>query len=124
MNSVHIVGRLTRDPEARNTSSGSTVSGFCVAVDKGGKDKGADFIDCQAWNKTAEFICQYFHKGDPIAISGKLTTRTYEKDGRNVKVTDVLVTEVSFVPRSNGVAQTAPTKPQIAPDMPEDPFEF
>lgn len=124
MNSVNIVGRLTRDPEARNTPSGHTVSNICVAVDKGGKDKEADFIDCQAWNKTAEFICHYFHKGDPIAISGRLTTRTYDKDGRNVKVTDVLVTEVGFVPRSSGASQAAPTNQQIAPDISEDGFEF
>lgn len=102
MNSVCIVGRLTRDPEPRKTQNGNTLLQTCVAVSRGDKSKTTDFIDCQAWGKTAEFIAQYFHKGDPIAISGKLQTRTWQKDdGSKVKVTEVLIGDVAFVPGSS-----------------------
>lgn len=101
MNSVNLVGRFTKEPESRKTNNGSTSLPFCIAVDRNNKNHDTDFIDCQAWNKQAEFITQYFHKGDPIMITGELQTRTYEKDGRKVKVTEVNVLSVGFCPRSN-----------------------
>ncbi len=102
MNCVSLVGRLTKDPEARKTINGNSSLQFTVAVDRGTKDQNGnritDFINCQAWNKTADFICSYFRKGDPIEINGNLQTRTYEKDGQKVFVTEVYVTKADFVP--------------------------
>ena len=105
MNTVCLVGRITKDPEARNTQNGATFVQFCVAVDRGDKNKTTDFIDCQAWNATAKFIAQYFHRGDPMSITGKITTRTYEKDGQQRKITDVLVDKADFVPWNNSKMQ-------------------
>lgn len=101
MNNANIVGRLTKDPEPRSTQGG-TVLTLCVAVDRGDKNKSTDFIDCVAFNKTAEFIAQYFHRGDPIMITGKIQTRTWERDdGTKQKSTEVFISECGFVPRSN-----------------------
>lgn len=103
MNNVNLIGRLTRDPEPKKTASGITALTFCVAVDRRDQAKTTDFINCQAWRGTAEFISSYFHKGDPIAITGQIITRSYEKsDGQTVKLTEVLANNVEFVPKSSG----------------------
>lgn len=72
MNTIIIIGRLTRDPDTRYTPSNKTVASFTVAVDRMGKDKGADFIRCQAWEKQAEFIINYAKKGSQVAVEGRL----------------------------------------------------
>jgi len=103
MNSVCLIGRLVKDPESRTTTKGSISLPFRIAVDRNDKDRNTDFIDCQEWNTTAKFICQYFHKGDPITIIGKLQTRVWEKeDGSEQKITEVLVNECGFVPITSG----------------------
>ena len=99
MNFVILSGRLTRDPEIRYTDSKKAVVSFSVAVDDG-KDRDGNrktqFINCAAWEKTAEFIDEYFKKGDGINLTGKITTRTYEKDGRKNYVTEVVASIVEF----------------------------
>lgn len=106
MNCVNLIGRLTRDPEPKMTSSGVTLLTFSIAVDRGDKDRNTDFINCQAWRTTAEFITKYFHKGDPIAVTGKIVTRSYEKDGQTIKVFEVLTTEAGFVPKTSSGSRT------------------
>lgn len=86
MNKVILLGRLTADPELRQTQSGISACRFTVAVNRRFKDKQtgdytADFINCQAWRQTAEFITKYFRKGDSIALEGTLQNNNYEKDG-------------------------------------------
>ena len=76
MNINIISGRLTSNPELKNTSTGKAVVNFTVAVDRGDKNKTTDFIDCVAWDSKAEFIAKWFTKGSPIEIAGKTTTRT------------------------------------------------
>lgn len=85
INSVVLVGRITKDAEVKKTASGISTCRFSLALDK--KD-GVDFIDCQAWRQSAEFM-GYCKKGDIIGVIGKLTTYTYERDGRKNKVTEV-----------------------------------
>lgn len=101
MNNVVLMGRLTADPELKNTNTGKEVTNFSIAVDRPyqkGEDRPADFIDIVTWGKTAVFVCQYFHKGKPIAVTGRLQTRTYEaKDGSKRKMTEVLANNVEFV---------------------------
>jgi single-strand DNA-binding protein len=100
MNSVNIVGRLTKEPAPRKTQNGNTNLQICVAVERGDKNKNTDFIDCVAWGSRAEFISKYFHKGTPIAITGSLQTRVWEKnDGTKQKITEVFINEAGFVPR-------------------------
>lgn len=100
MNKVVLLGRLTKDPELRSTQSGASVCQFSIAVDRKYKSEGqptADFINCVAWRKTAEFICNYFAKGSRIALVGQIQTRTYDdNDGKKVYVTEVIVDEVEF----------------------------
>ena len=99
MNTVILMGRLTKDTELKATNSGLSVCRFTVAVDrysKDGEDK-TDFINCVAWRKTAEFIDNYFSKGQRIALTGSIQTGSYtDKDGRTVYTTDVLVDKVEF----------------------------
>ena len=92
-----IMGRLARDPELRRTATGKSVVSFTVACDKPGKDSGADFIPCVAWEKTADFINQYFTKGSPIAVEGRLESRQYEnKEGKKQTVLEVKVSQAHF----------------------------
>ena len=98
MNKFLCIGRLTRDPEVRMGES--TVARFSIAVDRKFKRDGeptADFINCVAFGKTAEFIEKYFRKGMKMALVGRLQTGSYtNKDGQKVYTTDVVVEECEF----------------------------
>lgn len=99
MNIVAIIGRMARDAEVRYTASQTAVANFTVAVDRPPKDgkKEADFIRCIAFNKTAEMVEKYFHKGKQIALQGHINTGSYEKDGQKIYTTDVVADRVEFV---------------------------
>ncbi len=103
MNKVVLMGRLTKDPELRYTSNTNTaVCSFTLAVDRRfarqGEERQTDFINCQAWSKTAEFICRYFNKGSKLAIIGRIQTRTWDdSEGRRHYVTEVIAEEAYFV---------------------------
>lgn len=97
LNHSVIMGRLVRDPEIRRTNTGKAVTSFTIACDKPGKDSGASFIECVAWEKTAEFVSNYFMKGSAIIVEGRLESRQYEtKDGQKRTVTEVVVTQAHF----------------------------
>ena len=102
MNKVILLGRLTRDPETRYTQSTNTqVTSFTLAVNrrfvKQGEERQADFINCVAWNKTAEFVSKYFKKGQQVGIIGRIQTRNYD-DEQGIKhyVTEIIAEEVYF----------------------------
>jgi single-strand DNA-binding protein len=103
MNKAILIGRLTRDPELKFTAgSGTAVASFTLAVDRQFKNKDgqkeADFINCVAWNKTAETISNYLKKGSLIAASGRIQTRTYDNnEGKKVYVTEVIVEDFQFL---------------------------
>ena len=98
INKAILMGRLTRDPELRHTGSGTPVCSFSIAIDNGyGENRSTDFINCVAWNKTAEFVEKYFTKGRMIIVIGRISTRTWEgQDGKKNYVTEVVANEVSF----------------------------
>ena len=98
INKAILMGRLTRDPELRHTGSGTPVCSFSIAIDNGfGDNRSTDFINCVAWNKTAEFVEKYFTKGRMIIVVGRIQTRTWEgQDGKKNYVTEVVANEVSF----------------------------
>ena len=103
MNNVCLVGRLTRDPELRETVNGVSVAAFTIAVDRKFKTDGqptADFINVVAWRQQAEFICKYFKKGNRIALTGSLQTRSWT-DEKGVKryATEVIADGVEFCER-------------------------
>lgn len=97
LNTVILMGRLTDKPELRKTNTGISVTAFTLAIDKPGKNKETNWIECCAWRETAEFICNFFDKGQMIAITGSLQTRTYTtKAGQRGKATEVLAEHASF----------------------------
>lgn len=105
MNNVTLMGRLTKDPELRRTSSGTAVASFTLAVDKIiNGERQADFIDCVAWQKTAEFLSKYFAKGQMLALSGRIQTRSYEdKNGNKRKAVEVIANQLYFCGGKNDV---------------------
>ena len=98
LNVVALTGRMVADAELRSTQQGTVVCSFRIAVDRyAGKDKAVGFFDVVAWRNTAEFIVKYFHKGDMIALSGHLQTRSYEdKHGSKRTVVEIVAESVSF----------------------------
>ncbi len=102
LNHIVIMGRLTRDPELRRTSSGIAVASFTVAVDRdfGGRDGGereTDFIDCVAWRQTGEFVSKYFSRGSMIVVSGRLQIRNWnDKDGNKRRSAEIVAENVYF----------------------------
>ena len=116
MNIVTLVGRTTKDLELKQTKSGKSVLAFTLAVNKDSKNEDgtydADFIDCVAFEKRAEAIARYVHKGDRLGITGKISTRTYQRnDGSNAKAVEIIVEGFEFLEsKKNGDGQNAPTK--------------
>lgn len=101
LNVIAIMGRLARDPELRQTTTGKNVASFTLAVDRGRKDENGqnqpDWLNVVAWEKTAEFVCRYFSKGNLIAVTGRLQSRSYQdKNGNNRTAVEVLASQVSF----------------------------
>lgn len=97
-NKVILAGRLAADPVARTTSTGKAYSTFTLAVNRKGKDQPTDFFQALAWEKVAEFISSYFHKGSSILVIGKIQNRKYtDKDGKERYATDIVVESAEFV---------------------------
>ena len=101
LNVIAIMGRLVRDPELRQTTTGKTVASFRIACDRGRRDANgqtqADFFDVTAWDKIAEFVTKYFAKGSLIAIDGRLQSRNYQdKSGSNRTAIEILAHNVHF----------------------------
>ena len=106
MNIVILMGRLTRDPELKYTLNGKAYTTFTLAVQKT-KDE-AEFIDCVAWEKTAENIAEYFRKGNRILINGKIVTSTYESNGEKRKSVKVQAFNFEFIDSKNsGIGQNS-----------------
>ncbi|MBR2916979.1 MAG: single-stranded DNA-binding protein [Clostridia bacterium] len=98
INKAILMGRLTRDPELRHTNSGTPVCSFSIAINNGyGENAQTDFINCVAWNKTAEFVSKYFTKGRMIIVIGRISTRSWDgPDGKKNYATEVVANEVAF----------------------------
>ena len=102
INRVVLTGRLTRDPELKTTQSELSVASFTLAVNRQFTDangnRGADFINCVIWKKSAENLCKFTHKGSLIGIDGRLQTRSYDNNnGQKVFVTEVVVDSFSLL---------------------------
>jgi single-strand DNA-binding protein len=101
LNRVVIVGRLTKDPELRYTSSGVAIATFTLAVNRPFKNQNgeqeADFINCVVWRKPAENVANYLKKGSLAGVDGRLQTRSYEGQNGRVFVTEVIADSVSFL---------------------------
>lgn len=110
MNIFVFAGNVTKDVELKTTPAGKSVCSFSVAINEG-KDK-TTFVNCVAWEKTAELLSQYVQKGDRLSGSGRLDVRSYEKDGEKKYVTEIVVNQFDFPPKRND--SPAPTKQSMA----------
>lgn len=115
MNKIILLGRLTREPEVKVTSSDKTTTTFGLAVDRPFKNRDgkteADFINIVTWNKTAEVAGNYLHKGERCLVEGRLQIRSYEgKDGQKHYVTEVIADRAEFIEKRNssGTQAVAP----------------
>ena len=116
MNCVNLIGRLVRDPELRYAQNGTAMCTFTIAVDRAmsrqkkqeaqaNNQPTADFIRCVAFRQTAELVANYHRKGSQIGVEGRIQTGSYEKEGRTVYTTDVIVNSISFIGSSQGQNQ-------------------
>ncbi len=120
INSVVLVGRLTRDVELKKTKSNLSVATFTLACDRrfgrnqgDGSNQQADFISCVAWRQSADFLAQYGKKGNIVAVEGHISTRSYDgQDGKKVYVTEVTCENVQLLSRSERSEAPAPAPVQ------------
>ena len=105
MNKVFLIGRLSRDPELRHTTSGMAVCQINVAISRprgAGKDPETDFINVVVWDKQAENVSKYLAKGRQIAVEGRIQTRSYDNnEGKKTYVTEVVASNVEFLGSAN-----------------------
>lgn len=124
MNKVQLVGRLTRDPEIRYSQgeNATATARFSVAVNRRFKNAegnyDADFINCVAFGKSAEFVEKYFKKGMAIGLTGRIQTGSYtNKDGQKVYTTDVIVEETEFVESKGASSVNSSNDSRHAPSV-------
>ena len=115
MNSINLVGRLTADPELKTTQSGKSVCSFTLAVNRPRVKDTTDFINCVAWNQSAEYLTNYGRKGSLVAVTGVLTSRKYDdKDGNHRTAFEVVCDLVSLCESKDkgkdGIVNTQPNK--------------
>ena len=127
MNNCTFSGRLTKDPELLKSQEGKYYTRFCLAVKRRVKDNNhpqSDFIDCIAFEKTAEIISQYCKKGSQIGVIGRMQTNSYDKDGEKRKSFDLIVNEVDLI----GGGKETKAQEEPAPQEPQEleplPFEI
>ena len=131
LNTVAIMGRLARDPELRQTQSGKSVASFTIACDRGRKDPNGnsqtDWIPCTAWEKTAEFICKYFSKGQMIALDGRLQSRSYQdKNGQTRTAIEIVANNANFCGSKESARpaqESHAQRPAAAPDVDYEPID-
>ncbi|MDR1735403.1 MAG: single-stranded DNA-binding protein [Oscillospiraceae bacterium] len=121
LNKIVLMGRLTRDPEMRRTANGIPVTSFTLACDRDfrpqGEEKQTDFIDVVCWRNTAEFTAKWFHKGQLVAVAGRLQSRKWtDKDGNNRTSFEIVADEAHFAERRTD----GPSAPY---EMPPHPAE-
>ena len=125
MNSVVLIGYLTRDPEMRYTADTQmAITKFSIAIDRPGKDKGADYPNITVFGKQAENCEKFLKKGRLVGIQGRLQTGSYDKDGHKVYTTDVVADRVEFLGGSEkSTTPAAAPEPEKEPEYVPDGFE-
>lgn len=104
INQVILMGRLTRDPEVRTTSTGKNITSFSIAVDRGGQEDAADFFNVTAWEKLGELVSQYLSKGRRCLVQGRLRQDSWEdkETGKKQSRIEVVATDVTFLDGPSG----------------------
>lgn len=119
MNSVNLVGRLTRDPELKKTQTGKSLINFTVAVNREFNREQTDFINCQAWDKTADYIANYLNKGSLVSVKGSVQSRSYEDNtGKKVFVQEVNAERVNGL-EPKGTRENQQYQPQETSYQPQ-----
>ena len=122
INKAIIYGNLTRDPELKKLPNGNSVLNTSIATNRVWKDKSGEkredveFHNIVAFGRTAELVSQYLKKGSGVFIEGRLQTRSWETDGVKKYMTEIIVENVQFGPKSSGSTYTPPTKPAESVD--------
>lgn len=134
MNKIIIIGNLTKAPELRSTQDGTPVCGFTVAVNRprtrNNPDPGADFFNVNAWRALGENCAKYLEKGRKVAVAGRVSLRTWEKDGKHGASLEVLADDVEFLTSRNQASESpaesaaeSPAEGGFIPAEPDDlPF--
>ena len=114
INQVILMGRLTRDPETRTTTSGKSVTSFSLAVDRQGQDDQADFFDVTAWEKTGELVAQYLSKGRRCLVQGRLRQDSWDdkETGKKRSRVEVVAFDVTFLDGPSGDSQGGTSAPR------------
>ena len=102
MNSVQLLGRLTKDPELKYEASGNAYCKFTLAINRAFKKDETDFINCTAFGKAAETIAEYVRKGDQFAVTGRIQVDVYESNGEKRYSTSVMVDGFTFISKVKG----------------------
>ena len=97
MNTVSVIGNLATDVEVRDVGEEKKVASFLLAVDRGGREAGADFVWVSAWDRQAELCAEYLAKGRRVAVDGRLRSRTWEQDGSRRDAVDVVARRIDFL---------------------------
>lgn len=112
MNSVQLIGRLTRDPQVTYTPAQMCIARFTVAIDRGkdknGESKGTDYPSVVCFGKVAEMVDKYIHKGRLVGVTGRIQTGSYDKDGSKVYTTDVIADRVEFLDKAKEESSQPP----------------
>jgi len=130
MNKAILIGRLTRDPELRYTSSNRAVCQFTVAIDRpftnqASGQREADFINVVAWDRTGENVGKFMSKGRLIAVEGRIQTRNYDNnEGRKVYVTEVIANNVQFLESRNATTNNNGFDQMPEPPVEKTPYDF
>jgi single-strand DNA-binding protein len=112
MNIAIILGRLTKTPEIKTSSNGTKLLNFTLAVNKSYKgEEQTSYINCVAFNKTAEIIAQYTEKASKLIVQGEIQTRSYDKDGVKVYVTEIVVNQVTIIDFKDKQEKDTPVPP-------------
>ena len=134
INQVILMGRLTRDPEQRTTTSGKGIASFSIAVDRGGQEDAADFFDVTAWEKLGDLVMQYLAKGRRVLVQGRLRQDSWDdkETGKRRTRIEVVATDVTFLDGPNGgdnagAGQSAPrpaSKDVVIDDIDDKPIDL
>lgn len=130
MNKAILIGRLTKDPEVRYTSSNRAVCQFTIAIDRpftnqASGQREADFINVVAWDRTGENVGKFMTKGRLIAVEGRIQTRNYENnEGRRVYVTEVVASNVQFLESKNATTTNNSFNSMPEPPAEKTPYDF
>jgi single-strand DNA-binding protein len=110
MNVVTLIGNLASDVELREVAEAKKVASFLLAVDRTGRDGGADFVRVSAWERQAELCAEYLAKGRRVAVDGRLRSRSWEEDGKRRSAVEVVARRVEFIggPRDDEGAEVIP----------------